>query len=278
MSCMVYLPRDRYTTAGPPAMEAILLDAFGGVSIDYTARVSESVLARLHFVVRVDAGRRRCPTSTPPSVEARLVAGDPVLGRRLRRRAAGQLWRRGGVRRLAERRTPTRFPEAYKEDLPRRRAVVRPAPARGARRPSGDIDLQPLRAGRRGTRRAAAQALPRRPAGVACPRPAAAAARWASRSSTSGRTRSSEPDGPRAWVYDFGLRYEPSGELPGDDAREPVPGRLRGCLGGRGRERRLQRLVLRAGLTWRQARCCAPTPSTCGRPARRSARTTSRSA
>ncbi|WP_449344343.1 hypothetical protein [Streptomyces narbonensis] len=34
-------------------------------------------------------------------------------------------------------------------------------------------------------------------------------------------------------------------------------------------------LVLSAGLNWREALwCCAPTPSTCARPARPSARTT----
>ena len=56
MSAMVYLPRDRYTTKVRLAMEAILLEAFDGDSADYTARVSESVLARLHYVVRGRAG------------------------------------------------------------------------------------------------------------------------------------------------------------------------------------------------------------------------------
>ena len=57
LSCLVYLPRDRYTTAVRNRMQDILLRRLGGASIDYTARVTESVLARLHFV-RPDAGRR----------------------------------------------------------------------------------------------------------------------------------------------------------------------------------------------------------------------------
>src|SRR5207342_3166881 len=56
MSCLVYLPRDRYTTDVRLEMERILREAFHGDTVDYTARVSESVLARLHFVVRVPKG------------------------------------------------------------------------------------------------------------------------------------------------------------------------------------------------------------------------------
>ncbi|HZA29994.1 MAG TPA: NAD-glutamate dehydrogenase [Propionibacteriaceae bacterium] len=57
LSCLVYLPRDRYTTAVRKRMEELLLRRLGGASIDYTARVSESVLARLHFVVRMPMGQ-----------------------------------------------------------------------------------------------------------------------------------------------------------------------------------------------------------------------------
>ena len=56
LSCLVYLPRDRYTTAVRNQMQDILLERLGGASIDYTARVTESVLARLHFVVRMPVG------------------------------------------------------------------------------------------------------------------------------------------------------------------------------------------------------------------------------
>jgi glutamate dehydrogenase len=57
LSCLVYLPRDRYTTAVRKRMEELLMARLGGASIDYTARVSESVLARLHFVVRMPLDR-----------------------------------------------------------------------------------------------------------------------------------------------------------------------------------------------------------------------------
>lgn len=56
MSCLVYLPRDRYTTQVRLQIESILSDALNGASVDYQTKVSESVLARLHFVVRVAPG------------------------------------------------------------------------------------------------------------------------------------------------------------------------------------------------------------------------------
>lgn len=64
VSALVYFPRDRYTTSMRLKLESILLEAFDGTRVDYTARVSESVLARIHYVVHVD-----------PSVETPLV--DP---------------------------------------------------------------------------------------------------------------------------------------------------------------------------------------------------------
>ena len=51
-------------TAVRNKMQDILLDRLGGATIDYTARVTESVLARLHFVVRMAGRRRAAATST----------------------------------------------------------------------------------------------------------------------------------------------------------------------------------------------------------------------
>ncbi|MBF6211945.1 NAD-glutamate dehydrogenase [Nocardia puris] len=53
VACMVYLPRDRYTTRVRLEMQEILVRELGGVSIDYSARVSESELASVYFTVRL---------------------------------------------------------------------------------------------------------------------------------------------------------------------------------------------------------------------------------
>ena len=53
VSCLVYLPRDRYTTAVRLEMQDILVGELGGESIEYAARVSESPWAVVHFTVRL---------------------------------------------------------------------------------------------------------------------------------------------------------------------------------------------------------------------------------
>ena len=53
VSSLVYLPRDRYTTAVRLQIEDILVREFGGASLEFTARVTESPWALLHFMVRL---------------------------------------------------------------------------------------------------------------------------------------------------------------------------------------------------------------------------------
>ena len=115
-------------------MEEILREVFHAET-HYTTRVSESVLARLHYVARVPDGehvpdavatssragwatrRARGPTTSPSrrGPDARGGGGRP---------AADDVWRA--------------FPEAYKEDFPARVGGGRPAPGDAvteARRP-----------------------------------------------------------------------------------------------------------------------------------------------
>jgi glutamate dehydrogenase len=58
VSAIVYIPRDRYNTAVRLRMAEILKDAFEGVSIEFSARVSESALSRIHYVIRMPKGER----------------------------------------------------------------------------------------------------------------------------------------------------------------------------------------------------------------------------
>jgi glutamate dehydrogenase len=68
ISCLVYLPRDRFTTAHRLAMQEILLQDLHGVGLDYTTKVTEGPLARVHFIVRVD------PTAPPGRIDADALA------------------------------------------------------------------------------------------------------------------------------------------------------------------------------------------------------------
>ncbi|MGV0835095.1 NAD-glutamate dehydrogenase [Mycolicibacterium thermoresistibile] len=88
-SCLVYLPRDRYTTAVRLQMQEILVRELGGVSIDYTARVSESPWAVVHFIVRLPDGAGSRGVDVSAANEARIAEllteaartwGDRLLG------------------------------------------------------------------------------------------------------------------------------------------------------------------------------------------------------
>lgn len=54
VTCLVFVPRDRFTSALGEKMKQILLDEFKGLEVEFSTRFSDSSLARICFVVRVD--------------------------------------------------------------------------------------------------------------------------------------------------------------------------------------------------------------------------------
>ncbi|MGB7983199.1 MAG: NAD-glutamate dehydrogenase, partial [Candidatus Nanopelagicales bacterium] len=121
LSALVYLPRDRYTTDVRLRIQAVLLDAVGGASVDYTARVTESVLARLHIVVRVARGES-VPDLDVEALEARIAevvrSWDDELSAAL---VAGSS---EAAAHALLRRYPDGFPEAYRAVTPPAEAVA----------------------------------------------------------------------------------------------------------------------------------------------------------
>ncbi|MGO8959941.1 MAG: NAD-glutamate dehydrogenase [Streptosporangiaceae bacterium] len=73
VSCLVYLPRDRYTTQVRLRTQEILQRAFRGSQVDYSVQVGESPVARLHLVVRADRGRQ-LPDGDPIELERAVAA------------------------------------------------------------------------------------------------------------------------------------------------------------------------------------------------------------
>ncbi|HEV3504778.1 MAG TPA: NAD-glutamate dehydrogenase domain-containing protein, partial [Actinomycetes bacterium] len=71
VSALVYVPRDRYTTTVRRRIEAVLHEAFPGASFDFQVWLSESVLARLHFIIRLRPGAM--PTYDAKELEAKLA-------------------------------------------------------------------------------------------------------------------------------------------------------------------------------------------------------------
>src|SRR3954451_13980672 len=124
-SALVYLPRDRYTTEVRLAMQELLLERLGGTAIEYTAWSTESVLTRLHFVVRLPMGRRGSPKGPKVDGDA-LQAELSAVARSWTDELADALHKKhaaADVERLLAR-VADAFPASYQEDFAAARAVV----------------------------------------------------------------------------------------------------------------------------------------------------------
>jgi glutamate dehydrogenase len=60
-SCLVYLPRDQYSSRARAAIENVLLEALRGSSVESELAISESALARLSVTVRISAAEPHEP-------------------------------------------------------------------------------------------------------------------------------------------------------------------------------------------------------------------------
>jgi len=70
-SCIVFVPRERYTTAVRQRIEQVLKDAFDGTSVDSSVEITDSPLARLHTIVRTPPRER--PRISIQEIEAKLA-------------------------------------------------------------------------------------------------------------------------------------------------------------------------------------------------------------
>src|SRR3546814_679363 len=71
VSCMVFVPRDRYDTTLRRKLQDILAAAFQGTCISFSTQMSEEVLARLHLIISTERGR--IPRVDLEKLEARLA-------------------------------------------------------------------------------------------------------------------------------------------------------------------------------------------------------------
>ncbi|MFW5443741.1 MAG: NAD-glutamate dehydrogenase [Methylococcaceae bacterium] len=55
-SLLVFVPRERYYTETRKKIQAILLDIFNAKNVEFSVQLSESILARLHFIIHSDEG------------------------------------------------------------------------------------------------------------------------------------------------------------------------------------------------------------------------------
>ncbi len=120
MSCLVYLPRDRYTTAVRLRAQAILREALHGEAVEYSATVGDSPLARLHVVVRARPGTALADVDAS-ELEARIAAAVRSWDEDLAAEAARRLG--DGPARALLGICSDAIPETYKADVPAAYAV-----------------------------------------------------------------------------------------------------------------------------------------------------------
>ncbi|MET7735025.1 NAD-glutamate dehydrogenase [Streptomyces sp. NPDC005402] len=254
-SALVYLPRDRYTTGVRLRIIDILKEELDGISVDFTAWNTESILSRLHFVVRVPQGTElpQLSDSDKERIEARLVEAArswadgfaEALNAELGEERASELSRRYG----------SAFPEGYKADHSPRSAVadlvhlerlgeendfalslyepVGAAPEERRFKIYRKGDAISLSAVLPVLNRLGVEVMDERPYELRC------------------------SDRSIAWIYDFGLRMPKSqngtGDYLGDDGRERFQEAFAATWTGKAENDGFNALVLSAGLHWRQA-------------------------
>jgi len=250
MSCLVFLPRDRYNTSVRLKMEAILRVAFQASSVDFTTRVAESTLARLHFVVRVPRGAS-IPEVDPAALERDIIDATRTWDEDVVEAMRAAHGEEAGARLVGL--YGKAFPEAFKEDFHPRVAVadVQRMESLEAdesvdlnlyRQPGAPANERRFKLYRRGPL-SLTQILPlftHMGVEVTDERP----------------YEVTRGDGVTLFVYDFGLRAPASDDwgtsTDGDARRTLVQDAVRAVWGGQAESDGFNALVLGAGLTWRQ--------------------------
>ncbi len=262
-SCLVYLPRDRYTTTARLAMQDVLTRDLHGAGLDYSAWIGESVHARVHFTVHTDPNDPGVPAV--PDVGAiteRLEDAVCTWDDRLLDAAHAAAPTSGAAIVDLAQRYLVALPQAYKEDFGPATALVDICRLEALAVPDG-LDLrfdrpqhhdpaQRAEAGERqftlylaGQRITLSQVLPvlqQMDVEVVDARPYEVV----------------RGDGVHCWIYAFGLRLDATllAQLAGQDV-EDVQRRFCDAFvavwRGDCEVDRFNALVLRAGLDWRQA-------------------------
>jgi glutamate dehydrogenase len=120
VSCLVYIPRDRFNTANRLRIGELLSDALGAESVDWELRLTEWVLVRIHYTLRLAPGT--LPDVDVRALEAKVVEAtrtwddelSAVLTEEAGEEAGTALFRRYG----------SAFPAAYRDDLMARSALA----------------------------------------------------------------------------------------------------------------------------------------------------------
>ena len=136
-SCLLYVPRDRYNTEVRHRIESIVREAFSGTDVESQVQLSESVLARVHLIVRTPNGTR---VGDAAAVERRIAAAVLTWNDALRAALTARYDEARALRLLA--RYVGALPAAYAEDTPADAAVADIEVLEGLAGSAGGLELR----------------------------------------------------------------------------------------------------------------------------------------
>ncbi|PXY28376.1 NAD-glutamate dehydrogenase [Prauserella muralis] len=264
-SCLVFLPRDRYTTRSRLAMQEVLLEELEGTHLEYSTRLGETLLAQVHFTVHTDPGSMIEPDTL--RIQERLneamrswddLMVEAILAERRERAGDGKAVTFAGEESATEQgqRFAAMFPESYKEDFA---ASVALADLRKLESLSGPGDVRMSfylpEGAAPGERRFKLYLLGE---GVTLSKVLPLLQRMGVEVVDERPYELRREDGGGSWIYDFGLRIDPKtleelGHRAERDLRERFQEAFAAAWRGDCEVDGFNGLVLRAGLTWRQA-------------------------
>ncbi len=112
-SCLVFIPRDDFSTENRQKIQDLLFRAFQGEQLDYAVQISESPLARLQLLIRPKPGAR--PDPDLRALESRIVEAVSSWQHGLRDTLVHKFGEEKGLAWAAS--IGRAFPAAYQEDV-----------------------------------------------------------------------------------------------------------------------------------------------------------------
>lgn len=119
VSCLIYVPREAYSTDLRKKFQAILMSAFDGQRADFGVQLGDMLLARVHFSIRTTPGQ--LPAYDARAIEAALAAAARRWDDELRDALVDEVGEGRGM--ALFKRWGAAFPQVYREIFRARAAV-----------------------------------------------------------------------------------------------------------------------------------------------------------
>ena len=245
-SCIVYVPRDRFSTRIRLVIQGILEETFGGLDTELTVHLSESVLARLYIVIRVDPDRP--PSYDLAELERRVRAVSRTWADDLHDALLDHFGEERGTRLF--RRYGEAFRADYRETYSARVAVLDVEKMERMEH-GGGIEMslyRPLEAGEGLLRFKLFQAGRPVPLSDALPM----LENMGLKVEEEHPSKIKRAGAPRVWLHDFGMLHGEGPEFDPDRVNEAFREAFARLWSGEVENDGFNRLVLRAGLGWRE--------------------------